>query len=807
MRELGRDIRYALRALANRPGFTVVAVVSLALGIGANVAIFSLVDAVLLRPVPAADISRVVSVYTLSRDFPGFFPVSYPNYVDLRDHNTVFSELAAATPVSMSFTGGGEPELVSGNYFDLLGVRAARGRTFLPEEDKVPGARPVVVLSHSLWQRHFASDPKIVGTVIQLNRQGFTVIGVAPPGFNGTELFSPARFWVPLMMHDQVLPQPLRPAFLMRRASLFGVLARLRPGVGLERAEAAAKALAEELAREYPDDNQRRTLTLMPLTQAAIGAENRRLVLRLTALLVAVVALVLLIACANVANMLVVRASGRRKEIAVRLALGVRRGRLVRQLLTETVVLFLIAGVADLLVANWTHGLIARFVSTRLPALTLAVNWRVLLFTLGLALVTGVVFGLAPALQSSRPELVPALKNEDTTGRRSARLSLRNVLLVGQIGLSVVAVVGAVLFLASLRNARRIDPGFERQHLLYATFNLDSLGYDEARGAAFLRQAVEQVGSLAGVRSAAVGENLMLVDFGAQRAIAIEGREMPQGGAVIAQTSAVGPRYFETLGIPLLRGRGFTDQDRMDARPVVVINRTLADRFFHGMEPIGQHLRVMKRSLEIVGVARDVKYNFLAEEPQLYFYSPITQAYTPQVTLHVRTEGDPAQLADPLRRTLHAAAPNLPLVRLTTISEVIDGRIWGRRAAAMLFAVIAAVVLVLAGLGVYGVISYSVLERRREIGIRVALGATRNRVVRLFLGHGMTPVAVGLVLGIVAAFASTRLIATMLVGINAGSPVAFGLAALVLAAVALAANYVPARRAAAVSPMQTMRQE
>ncbi|HEV3456045.1 MAG TPA: ABC transporter permease [Thermoanaerobaculia bacterium] len=811
MRELGRDLRYSVRALSRLPGFTAVAVVTLALGIGANAAIFNLVDTVMRRPLAVADLPRLQSVLTVSSDFPGFFPVSYRNYVDLRDHNTVFSRLAAVTPVAVGLTEGGEPEqidgaMVSGNYFDTLGVRPALGRTFVPDEDSVPGAHPVVVLSHALWQRRFGADPRLVGRVIQLNHQAFTVIGVAQPGFNGTSLLAPAGFWVPLMMHDQVLPQALRPLFDMRKATLLGVLGRLRPGLDPQRAEVAMKTLAAGLARDYPDDNKGLSLALLPLAHAATGANDRRILARVAWLLAAVVAVILLIACTHVANMLVVRGAGRRKEIAVRLALGVGRGRLIRQLLTETLLLFLLAGVADLLVASWTNGLIARLVAPRLPGVSLGLDWRLLLFIFGLSLVTGLAFGLAPALQSSRPDLVPALKNEAAAGHRRW-LSLRNGFLAGQVGLSLVAVIGAFLFLASFRNAQRLDPGFERQHLLVASFNLDSQGFGEPRAEAFLDQLVQRVESLAGVRSAAVAENLMLVDFGMRRRLKIEGRELAASDALLAQTSAVGPHYFETLRIPILRGRGFVAQDRADSRGVAVINRTFADRYWPGADPVGAHLRLPKRDLEIVGVAQDVKYNFLVEDPQLYLYLPIAQSYSSQVTLHVRTAGDPAPLADTVRRTVQAAAPTLPLQRLATISEVIDGRLWTRRAGATLMAVLAALVLVLAGLGVYGVISYSIVQRRSEIGIRVSLGATPAAVVRLFVAHGMAPVAAGLGLGLLAALATTRFIAAMLVGIGTGSPLAFGAAILVMTAIAAAANYLPARRAAAASPARIMRQE
>ncbi len=817
MEALLRDLRLGLRNLARRPGFTAVAVLSLALGIGANTAVFTAVKAVFLQPLPLKDPQSLVAVYTSIEGVPAHLPVSYPNFLDLKERGaSVFSSLFTATGVSLSLTGeGGEPEqvdgeMVSGDYFETLGVSAALGRTFRPEEDGAPGAHPVVVLSDGLWRGRFGGDRAILGRTILLNGQPFTAIGVAPRGFPGTDGLAPSAFWVPLAMHEQVLRRQIRPFFEQRRVTLLGVIGRLRPGVAPGQAESVLKGIGTSLAAEYPDTNEGRTFTQVSLAKALIGVDQRDDYTKAGALLAAMVAAVLLIACGNVANMLLARASGRRREVAIRLALGAARGQLVRQLLIESLLLALMAGGLGLLIAAWSRGLLVALRSPYLPpGLDFGLDPRVLLFTLGLSLLTGLVFGLVPALQATRPELVGAIKGSESTAYRKRPLGLRNLLVVAQIGLSLVALAGAALFLLSLRSALKIDTGFERDHLLTVSFDLDSRGYDEARGQQLLERMVDQARALPGVRSAAVSESLVLAGQSLRRTIAPEGEEPDPANPLIVQPNSVGPGYFDTMGIPILRGRAITGEDRADGRAVTVINRTMAERMWPNADPLGRRFLVMPNRdiLEVVGVAEDVKYNSLGEPPQMSIYRSIQQAYSSAATLHVRTERDPASLAGAVRREISDLDSQLLLRDVRTMSDVIDELLWAPRAGAGLLALFGGLAVLLSVIGIYGVLSYAVSRRQREIGIRMALGADRGHVTRLFLKEGMAMVAAGLVAGLAAAFSGSALIATLLYDVEPRNALAFGGAALLLALISTVATWFPARRAASVSPLIVIRQD
>ncbi len=814
MEELFRDLRYALRSLAARPGFTLVAVLSLALGIGANTAVFTTVKAIFLRPLPVAEPARLVFLYTRVEGMDASLPVSYPNFRDFRDFATSFSDLSAVVPVQASLTTGNTPELVqgemvSGSYFRMLGVRV-RGRAFLPAEDGAPGSGPVVILGYELWRQRFGSDPRIIGRGVELNGHPYTVIGVAPRGFTGTSSLATSRFWVPLSMYQQLLYYRMRTFFEQRRATTLGVVGRLKDGVTLERARSEMQGIAAHLAEVYPEADRKRSVTLFPLLETFVHPDQRALYVHAGALLASMVGLVLLIACLNVANMLLVHAAGRRREVAVRLALGSGRRRLMRQLLTESLVLSLLAGALGLLFAVWAQHLIASFQIPFLPpSLDFGLDLRVLAFTLLLSILTGLLFGFVPALQASRPDLVSALKEGADAGAAlpGRRLVLRQLLIVVQVSLSLVALIAASLFLLSLAKAERIRPGFDAAHLLSATFDLDNLGYDEAHGRELLQRLVQRAGALPGARSASVAENLALRDRGVFRTATIEGREaMDQ--PVIAQTNSVGVGYFDTVGIPILRGRAFLPEDTSGHKAVVVVNAAFAARAWPGQDPIGRRVSLKPTNdvFEVVGVAADAKVNTLGEEPSPYLYTALLQAYSPSVVLLVRTAGDPAPLAGALRALVLESAPGLPSPDLQTLDDVIGALLWAPRAGAVLLSIFGLVALLLALIGIYGVTSYLVSQRRREIGIRLALGAQRSEVLRLFLRRGMAVVTVGLVVGLLAAIALSKLVSSLLFGVAGRDPVAYGAAALALALVSLIANYIPAVRAAAVPPVEVIRQ-
>ncbi len=818
METLWKDLRYGLRMLLRNPGFTSVAVLSLALGIGANTTIFTLINAIFLQPLPVAHADRLVSVFTTDEKNPGMLPTSFPNYEDYRDKNQVFEGLASFTFLPLSLSGDGQPEqinaqMVTGNYFDLLGVKAAMGRTFLPEESKTPGTHPVAVLSHGFWKRRFGADKDIVGRMLTLNHQGFTVIGVAPNGFNGTFGIGGPDIWVPAMMHDQLMSGTFREWFNERRALLFAVVGRLKPGTDLDQADAAMKTLARQLEQEYPLPNKGRGAALVPLAQSTLPPNQRPVFLLAGQLLMTVVGLVLLIACANVANLLLARATSRRKEIAIRLSLGASRGRLIRQLLTESLLLSLAGGGAGFLLAFWFRDLLWAFRPPFLPAegLDLGLDARVMLFTLGLSLATGLLFGLAPALQSTRPDLVSAIKTSTgAPGRVHHSFNLRNLLVVSQVALSLVSLVGAGLFLRSLRNAQRVDVGFDAGSLVVMTLDPGSQGYDEPRSQEFYRQAVERVEALPGVRAVSMAENRPLAGGGFMRSVFLEGQEPAPGGrGVLVQVNTVGPRYFETLRVPIINGREFSGADRKGAPGVVIVNEAMAARFWPEQDPLGKRFKFFgeENAVEVVGVARNTKVNFIGEDPVPFVYYPLEQNFSAAMNLFVSAADNPAAVLGTARGTVQAMEPDMPLVGVARMAEVIDNSLWAPRMGAGLLGIFGLLAMILAALGIYGVMAYSVSQRTREIGIRMALGAQRRDVVRLVLRQGLAIVGTGVVAGLAVSLVLTRLLTTLLFGVNPADPLVFLGTALILCAAAMAAGYLPARRATKVDPLVALRYE
>jgi predicted permease len=818
-----QDLRYGARLLLKSPGFTLVAALSLALGIGANTTIFTLINAVLLHPLPVEDPSQLVSVWTSDERNAGngafgFLQTSALNYRDYRDKNEVFSGLAAHQGIPLNISGGtGDPqqvfgEIVTGNFFDVLGAKPLIGRGFRLEEDRTPGAALVTVLGYGEWQKRFGGDPGLVGRTITLNGQAFTVIGIMPKEFKGTNAIGAPALWVPYMTYPQTTSGFFRESIDSRRALVFNMTGRLKSGVTLKQAEAHLKTIGTQLAREYPNDNQGRNVTLIPLAQATVNPGFRNNIVMAGGLLMTIVGLVLLIACANVANLLLARASVRQKEIAVRLSLGASRSRLIMQLLTEGTLLALLGGAVGLLLAYWAQDLLWSFRPPFLQAdaIDLHPDLRVLLFTIGISLVTGVIFGLAPAIQASRPDLVVELKERSGAPAGSNRIfSLRNCLVAAQVALSLIALIGAGLFLRSMQNAQRTNPGFDADHLASISFDLGAQGYTEERGRQFQRTVLERAASVPGVSGATLAGSVPLFNGGFARTVFLEGQDTTdRRSGKLVQIDVVGPKFLETFGIPLMRGRAFSESDQPNTPAVVIVNETMAKRFWPDQDAVGKRFKFFGQNYFslVVGVAKDSKYNFIGEGPTPYIYQPLSQAYQPQVSLIVKA-AQPSSVLGTVRAEVQQLNRNLPLTGIFTLPEIFDQALWAPKMGASLLAIFAALSLLLAVIGIYGVMAYSVSQRTRELGIRMALGASRRDVVRMVVWQGLRLTLMGVAIGLVASFFATRLITTMLFDVSATDAVTFIIVPLVLAAAALGASYLPALRATRIDPMVALRYE
>ncbi len=809
---LWQDLRYGARMLRKSSGFTLIAVVTLALGIGANTAIFSLVNTVLLRPLPVVQPERIAEITPLN---PGadFGVFSYPFYRDFRDKNEVLEGLAAYRFVPMSLSRSGNNErlwgyLVSGNYFDLLGVRAVRGRMFTQEEDRAPGAHPVAVVSYGSWQRRFGGDPELVGKTITINNHSFTVVGVAPPEFNGTVLIFTPEIYVPMMMARQI--EPGSNWLENRKNSGLFALGRLKPNVTMAQAKAAFDAMAVQFSREYPGyENIRFSFTPPGLIVPML----RNGTLGFMGVLLVTVGLVLLIACTNLANLLLARAARRRKEIAVRLSLGANRWRLLRQLLTESVMLALAGGGLGSLVGWWLVGLVKSFKPPVDFALTidLKIDWRVLVLTLIVSILTGVLFGMIPAWQATKPDLTSVLKDETSSGgyRRSR---LHNGLVVAQVALSLVLLVAAGLIVRSLQHVQTVGPGFEIEHTVTASVDLNLQGYDDrARGLEFYKQLIARCEALPGVQSASLTGFLPLNMDTNFSSIYAEGQPFTRGADLpLIPNNAVWPRYFETMGIPLVQGRDFKMADGDEQTRVVIVNESFARRFWPGQNAVGKRLRqgdTDQPFWEIVGVAKDSKYWSIGEDPQPFIYFPMVRNYDGDAALLVRTTGDPQNLISAIRQEVRQLDPNLPVFDAKTMSEHMRLSLFPLRTGALVAGSFALLALLLAGLGIYGVMSYAVSHRTRELGIRMALGAQARDVRRLVIRQGLVLALIGLALGLAGALALTQLIKSVLVGVSATDVVTFIVVTLLLGLVVLIACYVPARRATKVDPLVALRWE
>jgi predicted permease len=833
MNTLLQELRYGARMLLKKPGFTLITVLTLSLGIGANTAIFSVADKLLLRSLPVKDPQQLalVSGETVNPKFRNNI-FSYPNYVDYREQNEVFSGLLAfnQTPIKL---GAGEQaekiglEMVSGNYFDLLGVAAAQGRVIGDDDNRNEDAHSVAVISHSCWQRRFGGQSNVVGQTLLLNGVSYTIIGVAPAGFAGLRLGAPAEAWVPLMMRRQLLAATT--STFERKLAWLTLMGRLKPGVGLAQAQVSFDLTARRIweANTTPSErqlpfNEKRLYLESGGQGISYLRENLRPTLKL---LLAIVALLLVLACANVANLLLARAAGRRKEIAVRLALGASRWQIVRQLMTESLLLAALGAGAGLLLAPWLYELIFAFqtgFTIENSTLQNSLDARVLGFTALTALLSGMVFGLAPAWQSARTDLIPALKDGEASAAPGEHYwNARNALVVTQVALAMVMLVGAGLLVRSLQHLFAIDPGFRAENLLIVPLELPRAAYaaanDEAskravdeRNNHYFTQVVERVKALPGVESAATAGITPFMQILSKNSVVIEGWQPKPGENIAIDSAGVGPGYHELLGIPLVQGRGFTERDNATAPGVVIINEALARTYYPNQNPLGKRLSLGQGRpwLEIIGVARDHRLRSLTEAPIPRLELPASQRYYgASARLIVRTKLDPLAVLPAVRREALALNAQVTIDAPTTVYDELKNTIAPTRMASILTSLFGLTALLLAAIGLYGVMSQTVSRRTREIGIRMALGAGQSDVLRLVLKQGLLLTGLGLALGMIAALLLTRLIRTLLHGVSTADPATFGLVALLLAAVAFLACWIPARRATEVDPMVALRQE
>jgi predicted permease len=822
MDDLAKDVRFGIRMLLKNRGFSAIAVLSLALGFGLNTTIFTVVNAVLLNPLPVRDLSRLVQLDTIdvktkvTQANVAKMGMSFPNFQDYRRQNEVFTDLAAWQALPLTWSGGAEPKqvqsyIVSANYFDVLGLTPAAGRFFLPDEDTKPNSNTVVVISYALWANKFGGDSGAVGRSMILNATPYTIIGVAPRGFKGTvSLADTEQVWITTSMKDQVLAGFFAQFFNDRRFLTMVLFGRLKPGFTMSQAEASLKTVASRLEAEYPKDNAGRSVALTSLAETAVGVNNHDQFTLAGAMMLGAVGLVLLIACANLANLLLAQASRREKEMTVRAALGAGRSRLLRQLLTESTLLSLAGASVGLIIAYWGRGILWSYRPSFIAQndVNLALDSHVLLFTLGIALLTGALFGAVPAIKASNPDLADTLKaggRGNSVGWRAN--PVRSLLVVFETALAMVALIGAGLFIRSQQNAQRIDPGFESERLFMMAFDLGALHYTEGRAQQFFRAAGERAATAPGVQSATIASNFP-VGGGLERTVFPEGQDEASGyRGTLTTLDSVTPTYFETLRVPVVRGRTFSDTDRADTLWVAVANEAMAKHFWPGEEAVGKrfHFFGETKLREIVGVVKNTIVGAIGEEPQPMVYLPITQNFSPFVTLQVRTTGKPESVISTVRNSVQSLDSNLAITNVQTIHEIMDQGLWAPRMAAALLTLFGSLALVLAAVGVYGVLSYSVNQQRHEIGIRRALGAQAGDVLRLIAGQGLRLAIAGLALGLLLALGFTRLLASLLYSVSATDPWTFLSVTAVLTLVAIVACYVPARRATSVDPLVALR--
>jgi predicted permease len=817
---LWRDLRYSLRGMRKSPVFVTFVVLTLALGIGANTTVFTVLNTLILNPMPARDPARLASIAGTEANpskAPTRFPISYPDLKDFQAQNAVFESVAGYTaPRVVTWQEGGASEtlfaeVVTANYFSTLGITPSAGRFFAAGED-VPGAPAVAVMNYATWQVRFGGAPDIVGRAVRLNDVVLTVIGVAPRGFIGVNAIFGPDFWLPAAVADRVWPAQMRNALHERGQAAFMGVARYRPRITQARAEANLAAIAAALAHEYPATNEGHTASVRPILDAMLanagGGTTGQIIFAGTALLV-VVGIVLLIACSNIANLLLARSAARRHEITVRLALGASRIRLVRQLLTESVLLALFGGAAGLLAGygglkllfSALPGSTANFVSPHFDGVVFG-------YTLLLSLATGVLFGAAPAFRASRAGLAEALQETArSVGRGRSAVNLSNALLVGQVAFSFILLVSATLFLRSIGRAYEMDPGFQTAHLAVLSTNAGQAGFTRAQTKEFYRDVRDRVRRMPGIASVAWSSNMPLWSRSVN-GLQVEGREQrAKNDSIRSVISTVDSLYFDAGGIKILAGRAFNDLDREDTTPVAIVNDTMARDFWRA-GALGHRVQLPGENQwrEIVGVARTANYTAWGEPPQFCVYVPLDQKYSESMALYVRTQGDPLAQITPVDREIHAVAPQINVMMPRTGRQIIDGGLFSARMAVTLLSVFGALALALAAIGLYGILAYAATRRQREIGLRMALGADPITVLRLVLREGMSLVLAGLAIGFAVSLAIGRVLSRMLYGISGSDPLSIAAASGILIAVALVACYLPARWAARVDPLTALRE-
>ncbi|MBI2835085.1 MAG: ABC transporter permease [Acidobacteria bacterium] len=818
METLWQDVKHGARMLGKNPAFTALVVITLGLGIGANAAVFGVLNAFILRPLPVNDPRELVVIAVAHDGNHSPHPVSYLDYRDYRQNSKAFADIAGFAVGFAGLSADNQAEriilsYVTGNYFSMLGVRPALGRLILPTEGWKPGTDPVAVISDAYWRRRFGADPEIVGKRVLVNGRPFTIVGVTPPEFHGTYAIVDFDAYLPLGM--AIIDTGYREILTRRDDHAMRLLGRLERGVSIKQAESSLKVVARQLEQHYPETNRSVAPFVFPEYLARPQPNAAEQIPLVATVFMLLVGMVLMVACVNVVNLLLARATVRQKELALRAALGAGRLRLIRQLLTESLLLAGGGALAGLLVGLWVVSMLGR---VQLPGdlpirFDLSFDWRVFGYVAAVALLTGIVVGLVPAFRAVRTDLNDVLREGGRGTSDGGRHRFRNALVVGQVAVSLVLLITAGLFVRSLQNARSVDLGFDARNVLNAFMDVAQQGYDETRGRSFYRELERQARSLPGVISASLAYSAPMGYYSSAEYINVEG-QAPVSDKLrpIAGYNMIGPDYFTTMRIPLVAGRAFTEHDDESSRRVAIVNEYMAHRFWPGANPIGKRFSMSGAGgpwLDIVGVSKDGKYNFIFQDKGSYFFAPIAQSYRSQRVLHLRTAVRPETLARAVQAEIRALDPNLPVFDVTTMERALEGGngFFLLRMGALFAAALGGLGLILAVVGVYGVVSYSASRRTQEIGIRMALGADRRDILRLVVGHGLSLVAIGLAAGIAIAAGLSRFIANLLFGISSTDAVTFAVVPLVLGLMGLMACYVPAMRATHVDPMTAVRHE